>query len=88
MIIREKGALPSIALLCILALVTSCRKEEGTSPGVVMENHEPTQREIFKAEIERLVACSNMPMHEMMGAPADSVAEFAKQLMCGRQNCC
>ena len=68
MIIREKGALPSIALLCILALVTSCRKEEGTSPGVVMENHKPTQREMFKAEIERLVACSNMPMHEMMGA--------------------
>jgi len=60
MMINKKGMLHAVAALCVFALVTSCRKEEGKDLGVVVENRKPTQRERYEAEIERIVVGSNM----------------------------
>ena len=58
--INKKVLFQPVAALCLFAFATSCRKEGVEPPGVVSENHAPTQRERYEAEIERIVAGSNM----------------------------
>ena len=60
MMINKKVLFKSVAALCLFAFATSCRKEGSPPPGVGSENHAPTQRERYEAEIERIVAGSNM----------------------------
>ena len=68
--------LHAVAALCVFALVTSCRKEEGKDLGVVVENRKPTQRERYEAEIERIVVGSNMTVFAIAMALADDGTMF------------